>query len=181
MNKTIIAIITLLAFAFISFGKDTLKENTPHVNQMYATGGNNNANNPAPNFILTSSKGKKIKLSDYKGKVVIVDFWATWCPPCRRGIPDLIEIQKEFGKHVVVIGISMDTDTKRDVVPFIQQMGINYPVAYATPEVVQSYGGVESIPSSFVIDKKGNIIESYIGLVSKSDFTSVIKKLLNKS
>lgn len=133
---------------------------------------------PAPDFELKSTDGKTVKLSDYKGKIVILDFWATWCPPCRKGIPDLIDIQKEFGKDVVVLGISVDADTKNNVVPFIKDSGINYTVAYADDEVVQKYGGIESIPTSFVIDKKGNIVDRHIGLVPKEEYIKQIKELL---
>lgn len=136
-------------------------------------------NGLAPDFTLTSVDNKSIRLSAYKGKVVIVDFWATWCPPCRKGIPDLIAIQKQYGSDVVVIGISVDTETKKDVIPFIRQNGINYLVAYATPEMVQAYGGIEAIPTSFVIDKNGKIVDKHEGLVPKSDYTDVINKLLN--
>ena len=122
-----------------------------------------------------------IKLSDHKGKIVIVDFWATWCPPCRRGIPDLIDIQKEYKNDVVIIGISLDTQTKPDVVPFIKEFGINYPVAYATMEVVQNYGNIESIPTSFIIDQSGKIVDMHIGLVDKSVYVDKITKLLKKS
>ena len=181
MNKTIIPVIIVLALTFFSCGNKTSNNNTPQVNQMSPPGENLAPNKPAPDFTLASTTNSNIKLSDYKGKVVIVDFWATWCPPCRRGIPDLVEIQKEYGSDVVVIGISMDTDTKGDVVPFIQKMGINYPIAYADAGVVQLYGGVESIPTSFVIDKNGNIVDNHIGLVPKSEFTTLLNKLLNKS
>src|ERR1035437_7951858 len=138
-------------------------------------------NNKAPEFTLVSTDGKDIRLSEYKGKVVIIDFWATWCGPCRKGIPDLIELQKEFGKDIVVIGISLDTDTKEEVIPFMQKIGINYPVAYGTFEVTQQYGGVEGIPTSFVINKKGEIVGKHVGLVPKSEYTDQINKLLNKS
>jgi thiol-disulfide isomerase/thioredoxin len=138
-------------------------------------------NNRAPEFTLTSTEGKDIKLSDFNGKVVILDFWATWCPPCRKGIPDLIAIQKEFDKDVVVIGISLDTDTKGEVVPFIQKFGINYTIAYASSDVIEKYGGVEAIPTSFVINKNGEIVAKHVGLVPKSDFTDQINKLLKKS
>ncbi len=134
----------------------------------------------APDFQLNTTDGKILKLSDFKGKVVIVDFWATWCPPCRKGIPDLIEIQKEYGNNVAVIGISVDQETKNDVVPFIQKMGINYPVVYSDAETAQAYGGIESIPTSFVIDQKGNIVANNVGLVPKSDLTQAIDKLLKK-
>jgi cytochrome c biogenesis protein CcmG/thiol:disulfide interchange protein DsbE len=136
---------------------------------------------PAPDFSLVNAKGGNIKLSDYRGKVVIVDFWATWCPPCRKGIPDLIDIKKQYGDAVAIIGISVDTDSKGEVVPFIQRMGINYPIVYSTPEVVQAYGGIDGIPTSFVVDKSGKIVDMHVGLVPKEDFTAVIDKLLNKS
>ena len=138
-------------------------------------------NNKAPNFTLVDTNGKKIKLSDYRGKVVILDFWATWCPPCRKGIPDLIEIQKEFKNKVAIIGVSLDTDTKGDVVPFIKNFGINYPVVLGNQDIVQAYGNIEAIPTSFVIDKKGNIVNHHVGLTPKETYLSEIKKLLGKS
>ncbi len=135
----------------------------------------------APDFSLANANGGTIKLSDFKGKVVILDFWATWCPPCRKGIPDLIELKNQYGDKIAIIGISVDTDSKEEVVPFIQKMGINYPIAYSSPEVVQSFGGIDAIPTSFVVDKEGKIVDMHVGLVPKADFISVIDKLLNKS
>ncbi len=132
----------------------------------------------APDFTLNSTTGKKIKLSDYKNKIVILDFWATWCPPCRKGIPDLIAIQKEFGSDVVVIGLSVDSDTKLDVPGFMQKQGINYPVVYADTGTVKSYGGIEAIPTSIVIDKKGIIADFHVGLVEKEVFVNKINSLL---
>lgn len=139
------------------------------------------SNNQAPNFTLVDTNGKKVSLSDYKGKVVILDFWATWCPPCRRGIPDLIDIQKQFKNKIAVLGISLDTDTKGDVPSFIKNMGINYSVLYASPEVVQAYGNIDAIPTSFIIDKKGKIVNQHVGLTPKETLISEIKNLLGKS
>ncbi|MDR3667235.1 MAG: TlpA disulfide reductase family protein [Ignavibacteriaceae bacterium] len=170
----------LLISTLVGCSKSTNNEKKPSDNQETSTLLDNN-NNKAPEFTLTSTDGKNINLSDYNGKIVILDFWATWCPPCRKGIPDLIEIQKEYGKDVVVIGVSLDSDTKSEVVPFIQKFGINYTVVYGTPELVQRYGGVDGIPTSFVINKNGEIVNKHIGLVPKSEFTDQINKLLNKS
>ncbi|MFA5806718.1 MAG: TlpA disulfide reductase family protein [Melioribacteraceae bacterium] len=133
----------------------------------------------APDFTLPTSDGKSMKLSDLKGKVVIVDFWATWCPPCRKGIPDLIDLKKKYGsKGFEIVGVSLDTDTKGEVVPFIKNYGINYPVVYGNSIVAQAYGGVRAIPTSFVIDKQGKIVASYEGLMPKSTYENHIKKLL---
>lgn len=135
----------------------------------------------APDFALKSVDGKIIKLSDYKGKIIILDFWATWCPPCRRGVPDLISIQNEFKKDVVVIGISLDREkTIKDVPGFIKDYGINYPVVYGDDKVTIDYGGIRSIPTSFVIDRKGNVVDSHIGLVPKTVFVDKVKELLKK-
>jgi thiol-disulfide isomerase/thioredoxin len=131
----------------------------------------------APDFILPSIDGKQVKLSDYKGKIVILDFWATWCGPCRIGIPDLVEIQNEYKDKVVIIGISLDTTTKNEVVPFAKEFKINYPVVYGTGEVVQSYGGIRGIPTTFVIDEEGNIVAHHLGLMAKKVYTDEIKRL----
>src|ERR1035437_6360766 len=176
MYKLLISL--LLIFTLIGCSRDKENANKPVTSK--ETPALNGDNNKASEFTLSSTDGKNIRLSDYKGKVVIVDFWATWCAPCRKGIPDLIEIQKEFGKKVVVIGISLDTDSKRDVVPFMQKFGINYPITYGTLEVTQQYGGVEAIPTSFIIDKNSQIVDKHVGLVPKSEITDQINKLLNK-
>lgn len=137
-----------------------------------------------PNYNIDNSK--LVNLSDFKGKVIILDFWATWCPPCRKGIPDLVEIKKEHKeKGVEIIGISLDSftrdgSTKNDVVPFIKDYGINYPILMGDINVAQLYGGINSIPTSFVIDKEGYIVSHYQGLISKEQYLSDIKKALAK-
>lgn len=133
----------------------------------------------APEFSLKSVDGKTVKLSDFKGKIVIIDFWATWCPPCRRGIPDLVAIQNEFKDKVVIVGISLDREkTIKDVPGFVKDYGINYPIVYGDEKVVTSYGGIQSIPTSFIVDKKGNVADMHVGLVSKETYTNKIKELL---
>jgi cytochrome c biogenesis protein CcmG/thiol:disulfide interchange protein DsbE len=147
-------------------------------------GGNNNNvtaySEKAPDFTLKSIDGKTIKLSNYKGKIVIIDFWATWCPPCRKGIPDLIEIQKEYSKDVVVLGISVDRETAKDVPGFVKNNKINYTVALFNENIIKSYGGINSIPTSFVIDRQGNIVKKLVGLQDKSTYTDLLKSLKAK-
>lgn len=166
MVKKILSIYTIaLSFLFINL----------------AIANNNKEDIKAPNFTLKSVDGKTVKLSDYKGKVVIIDFWATWCPPCRKGVPDLVSIQNEFKKDVVIIGISLDDSRTIDEVPgFIKDYGVNYPVVYGDEKVVNAYGGIRSIPTAFVIDKKGNIVDMHIGLVPKDTYVNKIKELLKK-
>lgn len=181
IRKMFFAIILLASFSIFgcsrNAGSDDVKDNPPVTeNAQYVP--SSSTTSKAPDFTLLDTEGKKISLSNYAGKVVIVDFWATWCPPCRRGIPDLIDIQKQFKNKVAVIGISVDTDTKSKVVPFMKSMGINYPVVFANSEVVQSYGGIDAIPTSFIIDKKGNISNQHVGLTDKSVLIDEVKKLL---
>lgn len=132
----------------------------------------------AANFKLMTTDGKELKLSDFKGKIVLLDFWATWCGPCRRGIPDLVELQKQYKEDLVVIGISLDSQTKSDVIPFMKEFKINYQVVYGDAAVVKAYGNIQSIPTSFVIDREGKIVDQHVGLMPKSVYEKEIKKLL---
>ncbi len=133
----------------------------------------------APDFTLKTTEGKNLTLSDYKGKVVILDIWATWCAPCRRMIPDLVELKKQYGdKGFEIIGISVDQQTKPDVVPFIRNYKINYPVVYMDQKVWNEYGGFPSIPTSLILNKEGEIINKHVGLIPKNVIEKEIKNLL---
>jgi len=138
-----------------------------------------------PNYNVDRSN--LVNLSDFKGKVVVLDFWATWCPPCRKGIPDLVELNKEYkDKDVEIIGISLDAvtrggTTKNDVVPFMKQYNIDYPILIADMNVLNQYGGINSIPTSFVIDKQGYIVSYYQGLTPKEQYKSDLNKALSKT
>lgn len=133
----------------------------------------------APDFTLVNVAGKNVSLSDYKGKVVILDFWATWCAPCRKGIPDLISLQKEYKDKVAVIGISLDRENTIAAVPdFVNKMGINYPVVYFNDQVINDFGGVSAIPTTFIIDQHGNIVKKIVGLYPKSEYENRVKELI---
>jgi len=133
----------------------------------------------APDFKLLTLNGEEIKLTDYSGKIVILDFWATWCGPCRIGIPDLVSIQNEFKNEVVVIGISLDQPyTQQNLQPFIDHFNINYPIVLGTMDVVVAYGNIQAIPTSFIIDGERNIVKKHVGLVPKATIVEEINSLL---
>lgn len=136
----------------------------------------------APDFELSTVDGEVIRLSDYLGKIVIVDFWATWCAPCRMAIPELVELQNEYRDDLVIIGISLDQPyTQQNLKPFIESYGINYPIVLGTLEVVEAYGSIRGIPTSFIINQKGEIVNKFTGYVPKSHYTTDIDRLLNSS
>jgi thiol-disulfide isomerase/thioredoxin len=183
VKRVVFAFMILFLTTAILGCQKTQESNDPETRLVDTTSNvkTRNTNNLAPDFTLELTDGKDIKLSDLKGKIVIIDFWATWCPPCRRGIPDLVEIQKKYEKELIIIGISLDNETKPEVVPFIKQYKINYPVAYGNMEVVKAYGNIQAIPTSFVVDQSGQIVDKHIGLVDKSAYINKIAELLKKS
>lgn len=124
----------------------------------------------APDFTLTNLEGQKVSLSDYKGKIIIVDFWATWCGPCKMEIPSFIKLQEDYKDDVVVLGISLDQGGPKVVVPFAKKMNINYPIVYGDGTVVQAYGGIRGIPTTFVIDRDFNIQRKYVGYTGHAVF-----------
>ncbi len=131
-------------------------------------------NKIAPNFNLTDLNGKQVKLSDYKGKVVFLNFWATWCPPCKREIPDFIELQKKYSNQgFTFIGIALDD--YQSVVRFAKDHKINYPVVIGDENLVKQYGNIRGIPTSFLISKDGKIVQRYEGYRTKEVFEKDIK------
>ena len=134
--------------------------------------------NPAPDFTVTDIDGKKITLSDYRGKVVLLDFWATWCTPCRAEIPHFVEMQEKYGPQgFQVIGISMDDDAK-PVREFYQQFKINYPVAIGDDKLAERFGGVLGLPVNFIIDREGRIHSRYLGATDVAVLDNKISYLL---
>ena len=133
---------------------------------------------PAPDFSLTDFSGRPLSLSANRGKVVLLDFWATWCEPCKAEIPHFIEMQNRYGAQgLQVIGISMD-DEEKPARDFYQNYKMNYPVALGTSQLADQYGGVLGLPITFVIDRQGHIVSRHIGATDPSLFESEVKKLL---
>jgi len=136
---------------------------------------------PAPNFSLPDLAGNTVNLSDYFGKVVLLNFWATWCPPCRREIPLLVELQSDYSPQgFCIIGISLDTTGRGGVREFAQDYGINYPVVMADDQVIEDYGGMTYIPTTFLIDRKQRVRMKVVGAADKQVFEEAVKQLLNE-
>jgi len=134
---------------------------------------------PAPNFSLKDADGNAVNLADYRGKVVLVNFWATWCGPCEAEIPWFIEFEKKYkDQGFAVLGVSMDDDGWKSVRPYVASHKINYRVMIGSEVVSQQFGEIESLPTSFVLAREVRIASNHIGLVDKVDYQNEIVKLL---
>ncbi|MCC7176156.1 MAG: redoxin domain-containing protein [Bryobacterales bacterium] len=133
----------------------------------------------APDFSLKDGDGRTVKLSDYRGKVVLLNFWATWCGPCKLEIPWFTEFETNLkDRGFAVLGVSMDEDGWDVVKPFVARLGVNYRMLLGTDMVAQQYGGVDALPTSFLIDREGKIASTHVGLVSRRDYENDIQALL---
>src|SRR6201993_2792456 len=135
---------------------------------------------PAPDFTLERLDGGSMKLSDLRGKAVLLNFWATWCGPCKIETPWLVELQKQYGAQgLQVVGIAMDDSGKDEISRFAKDMGMNYPVLLGKEAVGDAYGGLPALPESFFIGRDGKIVDKIIGLRGKAEIEDSIKKALD--
>ncbi|KPJ52703.1 hypothetical protein AMJ39_07185 [candidate division TA06 bacterium DG_24] len=136
----------------------------------------------APDFTLKNLDGRDVSLRDFRGKIVLLDFWATWCPPCIQELPHFVELYDAYKVDgFEIIGIALDAGGVSVVKPFIEERGIEYTTLIGTDEVTQAYGGVRGIPTTFIIDREGKIYKKYQGYRDKSVFENDIKRLLGRS
>lgn len=135
----------------------------------------------APDFSLPSTTGQTMKLSDFQGKAVLLNFWATWCEPCKVEMPWFVDLQKKYGSQgLQVIGVAMDDGSPAAISAFAQKMGVNYPILLGKEEVGDQYGGIEYLPSTFYIGRDGKVIDHAFGLVSRSEIEANIEKALGQ-
>ena len=134
---------------------------------------------PAPPLKVTTTSGQPITLANYKGYVLILDFFASWCQPCKRSIPHIIELNRKYGKQELqILGLSLDED-RDDLIDFTTPLKLNYPVALADEDLQSDYG-LRSLPTVFIINKKGIVVEKFMGLSDevKKNLETTIKRLL---
>lgn len=134
---------------------------------------------PAPAFQLKDLDGKELKLEDFRGKVILLNFWATWCGPCREEIPSLIELQTRYKGRLQVIGLAVDEEDVNSVRKFATSAGMNYPIAMGTDEVRVAYGGVGALPTVFVINSEGRLVQKHVGLFNPLLYETEVRSLLD--
>jgi thiol-disulfide isomerase/thioredoxin len=141
----------------------------------------NFAPKPAPTWNLEAIDGSKLRSADFAGKVQLINFWATWCPPCVAEIPGLIELQKRHEKDgLVIVGISLDQNGPEVVKSFVQKKQINYPVALASGGVESGFGEFDGIPTTFIVDRHGTIRAMHVGYASIEQFEKLVKPFLDE-
>jgi thiol-disulfide isomerase/thioredoxin len=139
------------------------------------------ASNPqaVPPFLVRDINGGVVSTAEWHGKVVLLNFWATWCPPCREEIPELVELQSRYKDRLQVIGISMDDpEDVAGVKRFSEREGVNYPIVMASREILMEYGGVPALPTSFVVNTDGKIVQKHVGLYPTFVYETELRSLL---
>jgi len=168
----IAAIVAVMLIAGIRMARNN-RENGPAKGQLIGQ--------LAPDFDLPTLDGKDLKLSGLRGKAVLLNFWATYCGPCKIEMPWFVELQKEYGPQgFQIVGVAMDDASTEDIAKFAKEMGVNYPILLGKESVGQSYGGVSVLPTTFFVDRDGKLIAREFGLQSRSVFVDHIKKALSQ-
>jgi thiol-disulfide isomerase/thioredoxin len=133
---------------------------------------------PMPPFLVSDVNGQVISTADLRGKVVLLSFWATWCPPCREELPELIQLADKYKDKLVVIGVSMDDAPPQAVAQFAREAGVNYPIVMGSYGISDEYGGVAALPTSFIVDTNGKVVQKHIGLYPTEAYDNEIRALL---
>lgn len=165
----VVVAVSALVITLAVMGKAGSKQDLQNLSQTVAK-------SVAPDFSAKDIFGKQdISLKKFSGKVILLNFWATWCPPCKMEIPDLIALQEKYKDKFVIIGISVDQEGPEVVKAFYTEYKMNFPVIMATADMISSYGGITAIPTSFVINGKGEAVTKIVGYRSKDQYEELIK------
>ena len=132
---------------------------------------------PVNEVAMEALDGRSMSTADWQGKVALVNFWATWCGPCREEIPHLIQLQERYPDHLQVVGVSTDEGDPADVAAFAERMGVNYPIVMATEDLYREFPGVFALPTSFIVDPGGSIVQTHVGLISPNIFEQEVRHL----
>ncbi len=136
----------------------------------------------APQFELRDLNGRMVRLSDYRGKVVLINFWATWCPPCRAEMPDLVRFQRQYRKRgLQIIGITYEPENKASVRRFARNLKVNYPIILGSPQIKARFSSEETLPLTVVINRDGKVSDVIVGILLHEEFDEKIKPLLMKN
>lgn len=173
MRRAILWIVIVIVAAAFLARRASLRSAMPHNTSSRAT------QKPlAPDFTLPKLDGPQLTLSSYRGKIVLLDFWATWCVPCREATPHFVELQQKYGNRgLQVIGVSMD-DSPDPVRPFVQQLHVNYPIVMGTAHTGEQYGGVLGLPIAFLIGRDGYIMSKHMGATDPAVFEKEVAGML---
>ncbi|MBI1356495.1 MAG: redoxin domain-containing protein [Acidobacteria bacterium] len=154
-------------------------DSAPSVATEVAEASEGEAPKPAPDFTLEAVDGKQVKLSDYKGQVVLLNFWATWCGPCKIEMPWFIEFQRKYkDQGFTVLAVSLDEEGWEVVRPYAENLKPNFPLLLGNDQIDERFDGIVALPTTLIIDKEGRIVSRHTGLISKSDYESEIEGLL---
>jgi peroxiredoxin len=176
-DPVILIVVAVVISLMLVFGI----QKTRHSSGVQLTGAGKLQGKAAPDFELASLDGKKLKLSDFHGKAVLLNFWATWCEPCKIEMPWFVDLQNKYGSQgFQVLGIAMDDASPSDIADFAKKMGVNYPIVIGKEAVGDQYGGIPYLPSTFYIDRDGKVVERVFGLVSRSEIEANIQKAMSQ-
>jgi len=179
-DATVIVVVVLVIAVMLIAGKRLTRPPTPGA----SISGSNAAlkGKPAPDFQLTDLDGNNLRLTDLRGKAVLLNFWATWCPPCKIEMPWFVDLQKQYGPQgLQIVGVAMDEGNAHDAVAkFAKEMGLNYTVLLGNDKVADQYGGVDALPTTFYIGRDGKIVTRVFGLVSHSEIEDNVRAALKQ-
>jgi peroxiredoxin len=178
-NIVVFALMVVAVAGLLMLAKYRLGLRPTHSTGLAGTAAASTAGHDAPDFVLTDLQGHTVKLSDLRGKAVVLNFWATWCPPCKEEIPWLVDLQKRYGSQgLQIVGINMDDGDPKDVVKFAAENSINYPILYGQDKVADLYGGIDYLPTTFYIDRNGVVLDRVFGQPERGEIEKNIQRAI---